>query len=120
VTTAQQPKTLHAADILDKAAKHLQRVGHFKGYLYDERQAKGTALESCRVCAIGAILVAAYGKPRYPAEEPLVGGVGDLAILALTEHVDEPVPSWNDASERTVDEITAAMRDTAKTLRKAA
>jgi hypothetical protein len=120
MTTAQQSKTLQAADVLDKAADHLERVGHHKGYLYDERQAKGAAIESCRVCAVGAILVAAHGKPRYPDDEPLVGGISDLAILALTDHVDGPVPTWNDEPDRTADEVVTAMRQTAKTLREAA
>jgi hypothetical protein len=112
-------KAIAAADVLDQAATHLKRVGHHKGYLYDEAQAKGTALESCRVCAVGSVLAAAYGKPRYAVDDAPVN-VTDLAIFALTEQVGAPVPVWNDEPERTVDDVVTALTTTAARLREAA
>lgn len=116
-----QPAATEAANILEKAATHLNRVGLNKGYLYDEAQARGTALESCRVCAIGAVLAAAYGKPRYPADElETLAGATDLAIEALETQVGAPPPVWNDEDDRTVDEVAAAMTAAAASLREAA
>ena len=112
--------TLDAADVLEKAAVHLERVGHHKGYLYDEQQAEDTALESCRVCAVGSILAAAYGKPRYPALDTAQSDVTDTAIDAMEETVGTPVPVWNDEPQRTVDDVVTALRDTAASLREAA
>ena len=113
-------KAIEAADVLEKAATHLKRVGHHKGYLYDERQAKGTALESCRVCAVGSILAAAYGKPRYPALDTAKSDVTDTAIDAMEDTVGTPVPVWNDEPERTVDDVVTALKATADSLREAA
>ena len=109
-----------AADVLEKAATHLERVGHHKGYLYDETQAEDTAIDSCRVCAIGSILAAAYGEPRYPALDTLRAAVTDTAIDAMEETVGTPVPVWNDEPERTVDDVLTALTATAARLREAA
>jgi hypothetical protein len=116
VTTIETPTSIQAADTLDKAADHIDRVGHHKGYLYDEKQAKGSALEDCRVCAVGSILAAAYGKPRFPAEEP-EENVTDLAIDALIVTVGGPVPPWNDDPKRQKRQVVKALRDTAARLR---
>lgn len=111
--------TLDAANVLEKAAVHLERVGHHKGYLYDEKQAKGTALESCRVCAVGSILAAAYGKPRYPAADDRADAT-DTAIDAMELTVGQPVPVWNDEPARTQDDVITALKATAASLRDAA
>jgi hypothetical protein len=118
--TTPATRAIEAADILEQAAAHLKRVGHHKGFLYDEQQAKGSALEVCRVCAIGSILAAAYGKPRYPADDTARAAVTDTAIDAMEETVGTPVPVWNDEPERTVDDVVTAMRTTAARLREAA
>lgn len=112
-------RALEAADVLEKAVIHLERVGHHKGYLYDEQQAKGTAIESCRVCAVGSILAAAYGKPRYPALDTAQSDVTDTAIDAVEETVGTPVPVWNDEPQRTQGDVVTALKATAASLREA-
>ncbi|WP_217235408.1 hypothetical protein [Streptomyces sp. AC555_RSS877] len=119
MSTETQSPTQQAADVLDKAADHLAAVGLHKGYLYDERQAKGSAMNRCRVCAVGAILTAAYGTPRYAVDDADIN-VTDRAIFMLTEKVGEPIPSWNDHPDRTQDEVITALRDTANQMREAA
>lgn len=105
------------ADVLDKAADHLDRVGHHKGYLYDETQAEdGTPLEECRVCAAGAILAAAWGTPRYPDRDPEIN-LSDAALHELEEAIQQPIASWNDEEERQQEQVTEALRGTATRLR---
>ncbi|MFJ3507859.1 DUF6197 family protein [Streptomyces luteogriseus] len=118
--TTPATTAIEAAGVLDEAATHLKRVGHHKGYLYDEEQAKGTAIESCRVCAVGSILAAAYGQPRYPADDTARAAVTDTAIDAVEETIGTPVPVWNDEPERTVDDVLTALTATAARLREAA
>jgi hypothetical protein len=118
--TTPATRAIEAANVLDKAVGHLQKVGHHKGYLYDEQQATETVISSCRVCAVGSILAAAYGEPRYPALDTDKSDVTDTAIDAMEETVGTPVPVWNDEPERTVDEVVTAMRTTAARLREAA
>jgi UDP-N-acetyl-D-mannosaminuronic acid transferase (WecB/TagA/CpsF family) len=113
-------RAIEAADVLEKAGGHLQKVGHHKGYLYDEQQATETAIDSCRVCAVGSILAAAYGQPRYPAFDTAHSDVTDTAIDAMEETVGAPVPVWNDEPERTVDDVVTALTATAARLREAA
>lgn len=120
MSTETQSRTGQAADVLDKAAEHLLEVGLHKGYLYDEEQAlDGLALNRCKVDVVGAILNAAYGKPRYPSAEPAIN-LTDVALAALEEKVGQPLPAWNDAAERTVDEVFDALAATAAQLRGAA
>ena len=68
---------------------------------------------------VGAILNAAYGKPRYPADEPVIN-LTDVALAALEEKVGKPLPAWNDATERTVDEVFDALTGAAARLRESA
>jgi hypothetical protein len=117
--TTPATRAIEAANVLEKAATHLKRVGHHKGYLYDETQATGTALESCRVCAVGSILAAAYGQPRYPALDTRAD-VTDVAIDAVEKTIGTPVPVWNDEPERTVNDVITALTTTAARLREAA
>lgn len=117
MSTETQSRAVQAADVLDKAAEHVLEVGLHQGYLYDERQAEeGIALSRCRVDAVGAILAAAYGKPRYPAAEPAVN-LTDVALAALTEKVGATPVAWNDAAERTLDEVFDALTGAAARLR---
>ncbi|MCX4697053.1 hypothetical protein [Streptomyces sp. NBC_01373] len=117
MTTTDTTPAVQAADVLDKAAEHLLEVGLHKGYLYDEQQAlDGLALNRCKVDAVGAILAAAYGQPRYPATEPVIN-LTDIALDALEAKVGAPPVVWNDETERTVDEVFDALAATAARLR---
>jgi hypothetical protein len=118
--STQTAPAVQAADVLDKAAEHLLEVGLHKGYLYDEKQAvDGLALNCCRVDAVGAILAAAYGLPRYPTADP-VANLADVALAALAEKVGAPPVAWNDAAERTLDDVFDALTGAASRLREAA
>lgn len=126
MSTATEPTPAAIADILDKAADHLARVGLTKGYLYDEAQAdeENTARKDCRVCAAGAINVAVHGVPSYSVTQ-VTDEQRELEIRAeeeLGEYLgldNITVPQWNDDKDRTADEVIAAFRETAAGLREA-
>lgn len=106
------------ADILDKAADVIDRNGHHQGYLYDESKADGgLLLQACPVDVVGAINVAVFGKPRWPAEEHAGSPLAQAAALALQDTVG-PVVGWNDEDGRTQDEVITALWETAERLRK--
>lgn len=118
--TETQSRAIQAADVLDKAAEHVLEVGLHKGYLYDEQQARtGLPLRRCRVDVVGAILTAAYREPRYPSTDPVLN-LTDVALAALEEKVGKPLPAWNDAAERTVDQVFDELAATAAQLRESA
>lgn len=121
--TIKTPTAVQTADALDKAADHLDRVGHHKGYLYDTDQADaGTPLTDCRVCAAGAINIAVYGQPAFPSRETTEGELQleFRAFDALVAHLRLGVttlPDWNDAEDRQKRTVVKAFRDTAASLR---
>ncbi len=98
------------AEILEKAADVIDKRGHCKGMLVNNKQ---------QVCAVGAMLVAltgsalgcgipqiwacAGGKEACDALETAIG-VGDFGF-------------WNDHPNRTAAEVTSTMRATAAVLR---
>lgn len=117
--TIAGPNPAQIADVLDKAAAHIDAVGWYQGRLYDDAQADaGTPLDQCRVCLLGAMYAALQdGVPRAgliaTRELTLAIAVED----ALEDHLDGPVITWNDDPNRTKDEVTAALRATATELR---
>lgn len=117
-TTTAPPKT-GIADALDKAAEVIDRNGHHKGYLYDEGQADGGLLvQCCRVDVVGAINIAVFGVPRWPAEDHPGCTLAQAAVLALQETIGTPVPGWNDEAERTSDDVMTNLWEAAERLRK--
>ena len=123
MSTATEPTPAAIADILDKAAEHIDRVGWIQNGLYDESQwGDDFPLQACRVCAVGAINTAVYGNPRYPILETGLQAVAIGAENALKQHLaldNSTIPLWNDAPGREADEVTKALRDTAAALREA-
>lgn len=119
--TTTYPAPAEIADVLDKAADHIDAVGWMQGRLYDDAQADaGTPVDQCRVCLIGAMYAALQdGNPRFgfitTASQRAAAAEG-----ALEDHLDGPVITWNDDPNRTKDEVTAALRTTAANLRSAA
>jgi hypothetical protein len=106
------------ADLLTKAEAHLDRVGHNKGWLYDEQRADaGEALADIPVCSVGAVLTAAYGMPRYPSEYPEHSALVDAAVTALAVTVGQPIHEWNAAKGRQTRQVLKAFRDTAASLK---
>jgi len=115
--TTTAPTDAEVANLLAKAEAHLDRVGHNKGWLYDETRADaGEALTDIPVCSVGAVLAAAYGMPRYPSEYPEHSALVDAAITALTATVGQPIHVWNDAKGRQKRQVLKAFRDTAASL----
>lgn len=89
-----------AADILDRAADVIVERGWCQ-WQYED--AAGY------VCVAGAIRCAAAGSPRSRHNADM-----NRAYAALRRHagIDNP-PAWNDQPERVVDEVIAALRETA-------
>jgi hypothetical protein len=117
--TLDTPPKTEVADICDKAADVIDRNGHHQGYLYDETTADdGLLLQACPVDAVGAVNVAVFGKPRWPAEVHAGSPLAQAAVLALEETVGGPVPGWNDEAGRTGEEVITALWETAERLRK--
>jgi hypothetical protein len=118
LTLDTPPKTA-VADICDKAADVIDRNGHHQGYLYDEAKADdGLLLQACPVAVVGAVNVAVFGKPRWPAEDHADSPLAQAAVLALEETVGGPVPGWNDEAGRTGEDVITALWETAERLRK--
>jgi len=126
MTTLTEPSVADIAEVLDKAAAVVDANGHHKGYLYDEEQADGQSLDdrtpiaACRVDVVGAINIAVFGKPRWPAEDHAGCRIAEAAVLAFAAFVKKPVQGWNDDPARTGDDVITALWDTASGLRKAA
>ena len=121
MTLTTELKPTEIADVLDKAADVIDRNGLHKGYLYDEEKADGGLLmKVCPVDVVGAINVAVFDMPRWPAEDHPGSPLAQAATLALQETVGEPVPGWNDDETRTQDDVITTLWDTAERLRKAA
>lgn len=109
------------ADILDRAAAHIELVGWVQGVLYDDFTDPGVPLTECRVCAIGAINVALYGSPRFPMgadlDELMAHDVADF----VRPNIDgAELADWNDFHAQSKDEVTALLRTTAAELRSGA
>lgn len=93
-----------AADLLESAAFVIGTGHHAKGHYAKNLRGDLTSRaspEACSWCAIGAICAAA---------DELHFGIGayELAVDALDEDVGF-IPAWNDAPERTPEEVEAAM-----------
>lgn len=106
------------ADILDKAANHIDAVGWFQGALYNDFADPAKPLVTCQVCAIGAINMALHGTPQFPLTVPQgEPGAHEVADLMRSRIDGAEVSEWNDAEGRTQAEVTALMRETAAELR---
>lgn len=105
------------AAILDKAADRLAEHGWIQGAMYDSKQADdGTPLGECRTDLLGALKAAVLGEPRWGGSLDDITVV-DLALTALRQHLGAEPLAWNDADDRTADEVQAALRATAARLR---
>lgn len=103
------------ADILDKAADHIDTVGWWQGSLYEDAY---TPVTACPVCAMGAINMALHGTPKFPLEVRRC----DYETYRVADFLrprmgGSELAEWNDAEGRTQAEVTALMRETAAELR---
>lgn len=117
MTLTDTPPVTETADLCDKAADVIESNGHCKRDLYDHKQAAGgTKPEDCRVDIIGALNIAAHGKPVYAGRDLRVW-TAEQAILA---RIDEAaIVTWNDTRGRGKREAAKLLRDTATALREA-
>lgn len=106
------------ANVLDRAADHIETVGWFQGDLYDDYTERGKAITECRVCAMGALNMALHGTPRFPYNlQPGEATAHDVAELIERRLNGAELADWNDARSRTQDDVTAMLRETATELR---
>lgn len=92
------------ADVLDGAADHIEKYGHHKGSGF-----AGPGSDSA-ACVIGAITIAGRTGADMLAAE-----------VAVRATLDEPaIARWNDAPERTEQEVLDVLRLAAKQERRAA
>jgi hypothetical protein len=114
--TATAPAETQIADVLDKAAEHIETVGYCKKYLYNVRQAaNGLPLDQCQVDVIGAINVAVHGTPRHVGGDPLT----QLAEQAVGARIDAPsVAAWCDYPGNGKDAAISLLQNTAAELRR--
>lgn len=110
------------ADILDRAADHIDTVGWLQGSLYGKHEPT-QPLTECRVCAIGALNMALYGSPSFALRDPAPDEVTahDVAeYLQGSRTTGLELAEWNDTEGRTQNQVTALLRETAAELRGAA
>lgn len=122
---------MEPADLLEKAAELIETVGHIKG----QAVKYGPHNTHLAYCATGAIWEAAglrdLSNNRFP-HLPSVEYAANLAALAAMASFLEPhetelllsninpgvrIVNWNDAEERTADEVIDLMKHAAKDLR---
>jgi hypothetical protein len=108
MTTTKTP-----AEILREAAAVIERNGWCQDDYYDwvQKQAESKPPAECRVCAVGAINLAATGEPRDV--RPDEGVTGALNVLATSLNI-HCIPDWNDAPGRTVTEVLDALHRAAQ------
>jgi len=91
------------ADVLDSAADYIERHGWTQGVL---KSAAG------KVCAGGAIVCLSSRDIKIAALSALASQLGDHARSPLIA-----VPYWNDAPDRTEQQVLDALRAAAKSQR---
>lgn len=107
------------AAILDEAANVIRRNGLHAGWYYDEDSGKPPA--ESPVDVYGAINIVATGDP-IGSESPHNGTAEAFAARsALRRQIGTPSAStWNDAPDRTAEDVIAALEAAARVEREAA
>jgi hypothetical protein len=98
------------ADVLDRAADVIAERGLCKGSFEGPDGS---------VCAGGALRVALTGGPTNPLGDDQFGTYM-YAVHRMTDVVDDVVVNWNDAPQRTADDVIAALQEAARRERGAA
>ncbi|MFE9770002.1 hypothetical protein ACFYPC_36680 [Streptomyces sp. NPDC005808] len=121
-TPPYTPTQTEIADLLDKALAVLITNGWCQGdastfHDIDQEDDEDLDPSNCRVCALGAINLAAEGDPRPPTAYEL-SVLADAATAALGETLAvDDITVWNDAVGRTDIELRDAMARTIRRLR---
>jgi hypothetical protein len=133
--TTKATDTTTSAEILLKAADVIERNGHHKGdfanldEIWKAEEEEGIKLSrtDCPVCTRGAINIVVAGDPDDCGS---YGSFTDSAAQSLADHlglestVDVPsehhvigaIAEWNDAPERTAEQVVTALRECAAQL----
>jgi len=109
------------AAILDKAADVIERNGWYQGSYFNE--VAGRAPADCPVCTYGAIHIAAFGEPTPVLEtEESAMGEANRAVNVLRKYlgITSVGAVWNDASDRTAEQVITALRGAAQAERERA
>lgn len=83
-----------------KAKAEIQHRGWHKGWFYDQNDPKAIA----PVCLGGAICVVTTGDPVADMDHR-----ADAALTKLMDRLGMQVAPWNDAPERTLDDVYALL-----------
>lgn len=97
------------AEVLDKAHDELLVRGWAKGSGVDDEG---------RVCALVALGAALH--PELTSRAVLCRPFDkktEAAGIAFRDYIDDCIPAWNDAPERTIDDVLDAFRHAAKRVR---
>lgn len=112
------------AEFFERAADVIRTHGHIKGALWegnggavywDTKTGMPFGWKEGPVCAWGAMYVAG-GQMLDKQEENKSNRVNALGWL-LERRIPDSIPVWNDAVERTADEVVDKMLELAKDLR---
>lgn len=96
---------MKTSEVLYGAAEHVAEFGHIK------HTGHGPGLvKQASACVIGAINVTLF-KNGAKAGSALTSAPGQAALQAMHEYLGAiSLPSWNDAPERTAEEVVAAFK----------
>lgn len=119
--------TQDLAPVFARAAEVIKTNGHVKGRFYEPLHVDGTNAspqrpsEECPVCAVGALRVAAGYDPDNGLGLESWQAIRFLSPRVYSNTTDadpvERIADWNDAPERTADEVVAALLDAAEAAR---
>ncbi|MEU0783450.1 hypothetical protein ABZ341_17990 [Streptomyces sp. NPDC006173] len=116
------------AEIYLKAAEVIRTNGHYKGAYFEPSPESGVGItpspSECAVCIAGALSIAISGDPIPDRDfgpnrrqyDAIAGRLADLMNIEGDPKL-EPVgrlAGWNDAEERTADDVVAAFQQAAK------
>ena len=112
------PTPADIADVLDRAADHIDRVGWTQGDWCEATP--GLRPEESPVDADSALAVAVGAAPFTPGSglTPAQAVAYHAAMNALHRHIRGGLIAWNDKPGRTQAEVTAVMRAAAASQRK--
>lgn len=121
------------AAVYRKAADVIRANGHNKGDFYSIPESPiGISLGRCEwpVCAAGALSIVVCGDPVPPREGEDGRAEFDAVVARLNARIESPhlwgfageppvqrLAGWNDADERTADDVIAALEQTAGAVR---
>jgi hypothetical protein len=122
------------ADILDAAAAVLERNGWYQGDFFepliDDSDGTDVPPRDCPVCGLGAIMIAAgmdpggdglcLDSPAWAAAKAFAAHLGRLEPDEITpaNYVIHTIgEDWNDAGDRTADQVTGELRACAARMR---